>query len=261
MNLIRCNSCNSMKPESEILCIKCGISAKIQLAEIVKLLEEAENFLQPTKGNNANSSSERTIGINVAALNFVAGHDVLGVLLEWQDLIREELALAPRLNLRGLVIDRVKNAVEFIQVHWYWFSAQESFFPDFVVEIKTLHSTGLRVTGQTPLKIRQIPCPSDLEIDGKIRQCGKNLNLDGSDLELQIECKRCATRWTGSWLIMVADKKNVWLDAESIGFYKQLSPNHVRKISKKFGVAKKNSDYNLGQFIAAYEKSTIKGAK
>ena len=239
-------------------CLRCLTTAKIQLSELPILLREAGEFLQPGNGGRGSSSGERTIGVNVEALNFITGHDILGVLYGWQDLIRDHLAMHDRLVLLGPVQSKVERAVEFLQVHWEWFKNQDEFIGDFIREIHTLHSRGMAITGQNLLKVRQIACPTDL--DKTI--CGRKLTVDGSDLNAVIECGKCRRLWTTSWLIQVAlDQVNadVWLDAEAIAFYKNLSPNHVRKVAKRWGVPQFGSLYHLPKFLKAYEKLTEKG--
>ena len=83
---IRCYGCNYLKPESEVTCLRCLATCKIELANLPILLRQAEGYLQPGNGGQGSSSGERTIGVNVSALDFVTGHDLLGVLYSWQDL-------------------------------------------------------------------------------------------------------------------------------------------------------------------------------
>ena len=258
MNYLRCSGCGFPKPESEVTCLRCLTTAKIQLADLPILLRQAEGFLQPGNGGRGSSSGERTIGVNVEALNFITGHDLLGILYGWQDLIRDLLGLEDRLTLRGPVQSKVGNAVEFIQVHWEWFRRQDEFIGDFIREIRTLHSRGMSITGQSEPKVTQIVCPSDY--DGGI--CGRKLTVDGSDLNALIECGKCKRAWTTSWLIQVVlDQPNadVWLDAEAIARYKKLSPNHVRKVAKKWSVPQLGSLYHLQKFLIAHEKLLAKG--
>ena len=250
---IRCFGCGYNKPESEVTCLRCLTTCKIELANLPILLRQAGGFLQPGSGGRGSSSGERTIGVNVSALDFVAGHDLLGTLYAWQDLTRDLLGLHERLTLRGDVQSLVERAVEFLQVHWEWFSKQDDFIGDFIREIRGLHSRGMAITGQNQPKVRQIGCPTDTGTG----LCGRKLTVDGSDLNAVIECKRCKTNWTTSWLIQVAldqPHADVWVDAEAIAQYKNLSPNHVRKVAKKWSVPQIGSLYHLPKFLAEYEK-------
>ena len=257
---IRCYGCNYLKPESEVTCLRCLATCKIELANLPILLRQAEGYLQPGNGGQGSSSGERTIGVNVSALDYVTGHDLLGVLYSWQDLIRDLLVLEPRLNLRGDVQAKVENAVEFIQVHWEWLSKQDDFATDFIREIRGLHALGMAITGQNQPKVRQIVCPADFR--GKT--CSNKLSVDGADLNAIIECKKCKTSWTTSWLIQVAlavPEADVWVDAEAIALYKGLTPNHVRKIGKKYSVPQIGSLYHLPKFLIEYEKQSRKVSK
>jgi hypothetical protein len=257
-NQIRCHGCGYQRPESEVICLRCLTTCKIELANLPILLREAGKHLQPGNGGQGSSSGERTIGVNVSALDFVAGHDLLGTLYAWQDLTRDLLGLEERLTLRGDVQAKVENAVEFLQVHWEWLSQQTDFVGDFIVEIRSLHSRGIAITGQSQPKVRQIACPADY----RGTTCGRKLTVDGSDLHAVIQCGRCKTQWTTHWLIQVAlsqPQADVWVDAEAIAQYKNLSASQVRKVAKKLSVPQIGSLYNLPKFLAAHEKLVSKG--
>ena len=257
---IRCSGCGYNKPTSEEICLRCLATCKVELNNLPHLLIQAGDYLQPGSGGRGSSSGERTIGVNVSALDFVQGADLLGTLYGWQDLTRDLLGLEERLTLRGDVQAKVENAVEFLQVHWEWLSQQTDFVGDFIREIRGLHARGMAITGQTQPKVTQIKCPADF----REAKCDRKLAVDETDLDAIVQCKRCKTDWTTKRLILVAlasPAADVWVDADSIAQYKNLSPNHVRKVAKKYGVPKSGVQYNLPKFIEAYEKSLEKVAK
>ena len=261
---IRCFGCGYNKPISEVTCLRCLATCKIELANLPILLRQADtdDFLQPKRSGLGGGSRSGRIppGHDENTMDYVAGHDLLGVLYSWQDLIRDLLVLEPRLNLRGDVQAKVENAVEFILVHWEWLSKQDDFATDFIREIRGLHALGMAITGQNQPKVRQIVCPADFR--GKT--CSNKLSVDGSDLNAIIECKKCKTSWTTSWLIQVAlavPEADVWVDAEAIALYKGLTPNHVRKIGKKYSVPQIGSLYHLPKFLIEYEKQSRKASK
>ena len=253
---IRCFGCGFQKLISEVTCLRCLTTCKSELANLPKLHLLASAFLAPGKTSRGSSSNEMTIGISVKALDYRV-FDVLDGLHYWQDKVRDQLELHHRLTLRGSLEARVKNAVEFLQVHFEFIAHNPDFANDFISDIRVLYNTGLSITGQTQPKTTQISCPGDW----REKVCYSKLTIDESDLNAVVQCRRCKTNWTTSWLIQVAlsaPNASVWLDAESIGQYKNLSASQVRRIAKTNDVPKEGFLYHLPKFLAAYEKSVLR---
>ena len=94
MNQAICTICNNTTIQSG-LCNRCHGRIHSQLDDLLEFWVGAHSELLPGKSGSGGRSSERTIGLNVAALSFIAGHDILGFLHEWEKLIREERKLTP----------------------------------------------------------------------------------------------------------------------------------------------------------------------
>lgn len=256
---IRCYGCGFQRPESEEICLRCLTNCKIELADLPILLRKAGDFLQPTRGGIGSGSSSGQIpsGHNDPAMNFVQGADLLGTLYAWQDLTRDLLGLEERLNLRGTVEAKVNNAVEFLQVHWEWFSKQADFINDFMNEIHGLHKRGMAITGQTQIKPTQIECPAD--IDGI--KCGRKLTIDTSDMKALVQCPRCRSEWNTERFLLVVGKSEIWLDVEAIAYHKNLSVSQIGKLIKKFGMQRRSSKdgrYDMNKFLTEYEKRIVR---
>ena len=79
---IRCSGCGYNKPTSEEICLRCLATCKVELNNLPHLLIQAGDYLQPGSGGRGSSSGERTIGVNVSALDFVQGADLLHLALD-----------------------------------------------------------------------------------------------------------------------------------------------------------------------------------
>ena len=268
-NQIRCYGCNYLKPESEVTCLRCLTTCKIELANLPILLRHASNFLQPGNGGHGSSSNERTIGVNPQALNYVAGHDQLNFLYGWQDWIRDQLGEEPRLKTFGAVEVKVEKAVEYLQIHWVWLIKQPKFNENnFMLGVRKLHGAGLAITQFTSPKTTQLACPT--RIEG--RPCSGKLEIDTRDLTSETLCKKCGSVRKVAFLLKVSleeSKSNaspnhrdeLWLNPDEISLLLDISENHIRKVVKKYSVPKWGSLINLPKFLIEYEKQSRKASK
>ena len=130
----------------------------------------------------------------------------------------------------------------------------EELAPVFMKEIRELHNTGLRATGQKEPKHTVIKCPTDLPTG----LCKAVLKVDESDMDAKIQCRKCKSIWTVSWLIRVMlslPDSQYWLDVESIAKYRSgLNARKVRYWAKKWHTPKWAGLYDLGKFIEKFDK-------
>ena len=263
-NQIRCHGCGFNRPESEVVCLRCLTTCRIQLAELPKLHLLASAFILPGRngsGGSGQKSYESKVPGSINAMDYRI-FEILGILHEWQDLVRTELELHDRLPLRGTLEARVQNAVEFLQVHFEYIAHQADFAFDFFTEIKHLYGLGMQITQQTMPKFRQVECPADIT-EGV--PCNRKLVIDETDFDAEIKCNRCKTIWSTKRLIVVLiDVGEYYLDSEAIAKYKGISTSQVNKILKAHEVPKVWDDqigryaYHFKKFLAAHEKLVSK---
>lgn len=192
-----------------------------------------------------------SIGVNVLALSFVAGDDILGLLHEWEKLIRQErnltrpafLKIAP--NMR----EEISEAIKFHQINLAW-SMDQDWIEDFAKELKNLHSEGIKAAKRFVKKNKIIKCPTELE-DGI---CNNSLKINESDPLEILECRKCQATWTTLRLMMVAlsdPNREVWLDAEALSNWMGVSERHIRRVAKEYQVAKRGKLFNVKQLLVA----------
>ena len=222
------------------------------LDDLLEFWHSAHGELLPGKSGSGGRSSERTIGLNVNALSFIAGDDILGCLHEWEKLIRQDRNLTPPAFLKKLPLsDELHAAVEFAQVHLQWSGAQ-AWIGDFSDELRELHSKGMTAAKAFVQKARKIPCPAEIG-DGGV--CANPLRINTDDPLDIFQCRKCESQWTTLRLVAVAMsdvKREVWLDAEAIGNFIGVSERHVHRLAKRHNVKRRGQLYDLNALRLAH---------
>ena len=76
-------------------CHRCGSKIRAQLVELPELQQEAGEHLTPARTGSGSASPERSIGINVSALDFSMAVELLRALHSWESQIRQDRSLTP----------------------------------------------------------------------------------------------------------------------------------------------------------------------
>lgn len=216
-------------------CEKCLLNVRTMLEDLPTLVRECGEALTPGKGGNGSSGSEMSIGVNVAALSWLEGSDVLGVLWEWERLIREERDLTPPglLNPHGTKHDEIEQSVKFHVAHLEWIG-QQPWVDEYARELRGLHRAGVAAARRDIDRARKIPCPADTQ-EGL--PCGTRLTLP-DDLLAYFTCPKCKNQWQAVRLVAVAladEQVTVWLDSAAIAGYLGITERKVRDLAKKLG--------------------------
>ena len=282
----RCKNCGRMLLAAGTICEICAGDTRQRLAAIPKLYVQSEAYLEPGRGGVGSSGSERTIGVNLAALGFRQAFEILAILEDWERTVRVkslgqigydgleregEIELdddglivttlrAPFSNERpivrkGSVEERVKGVCEFLLAHIRWLAQYEA-AGDFVADVAKIHAQGLAATRQIEEKPTRIKCPADIEmwIDGDMKTvtCNHPLYLK-DDIFTDIKCKGCGADWTTAGLLRVAIKSGaqVLLDPVAIGGYLGMSVANVHIFAKRDEIEKVGKKYPLVEFVRA----------
>ncbi len=123
---------------------------------------EAGFYLEPSRTGSGAVSAERSIGINVNALDFSMATDLLAILHGWEELIRRDRALTPpALVKREPTTDlEVLATCEFHIAHLSW-TLTQPWALDFAGEVWGLHARGRAAAKKFKEQARRIPCPTD----------------------------------------------------------------------------------------------------
>jgi hypothetical protein len=222
-----------------------------ELAEIYDFWKLAHEELRPGNGGHGSASGERTLGINISALSWIAGDDILKVLHSWEVIIRAERHLTPPAMVERASLNReIRVTVDFALAHLEW-SSQQDWFGDYAEEIHDLHQMGKVASRHIVEKAKFIPCPAD---DKNGQPCGQLLKIrDGEMMEI-VRCRNCQSEWTAIRLMAVAladSRRQVWLDAEAISEYLGIAPKAVQVFAKRHEIGRRGQLLNLTQFLAA----------
>lgn len=251
---MNCNLCS--KPiQVEGICITCNAKTVRMLTEIETLWHQAHDELLPGKSGNGGRSSERTLGLNVVALSFIAGDDILGILHEWEKIIRAERNLTPpalvpvSVSLEAEIHDAVAFAITHLP-----FASLQGWFSDYFTEIRDLHSTGMSAARQFVSKARKMACPAQTTDN----VCNTLLKINEDEPLAEFDCKGCGTTWTTLRLVAVAmadPDREVWLDAEAIANWLAMSERHVHRLCKQHDVPRRGQLYDFNKLQHARKVS------
>lgn len=257
--LVKCPLCPKLS-KTEGLCQRCEARIHSQLDDLFELWDAAHGELTPSKGSGSGGrSSERTIGLNVNALSFIQGADILGILHEWEKFIRGALKLTPPALVEkpDNLAQEISATIKFMQTHLR-FLASTDYIEDFNHELKELHALGMTAAKKFTEKATRIACPADRE-DGL--PCGWMLKIelkdeygDDRDPLSIIACRGCKSEWTLLRLITVAigtKGQKVWLDVEAIAKYLGMTEKNVHQFARRHKFKLRGEQYDLIAFIDA----------
>lgn len=221
-----------------------------QLQELPDLQQMAAEHLHPSRSGNGSSSVERSIGINVSALDFSMAKELIAILHGWESIIREARGLTPP----ALVVSQdtteleVEATCKFHLAHLGW-SLEQDWAADFASEVAELHAKGMAATKQFSEQPRRIPCPTD--------DCQKVVVIDAqriheNGLSQEVTCFGCKQSWTVIRLVTLAinnPQKKFYLDIEALSLWLQLSERQVRNIIKNHDIPRKGNLYSVSDIV------------
>ena len=216
------------------------------LVAIPTLQTLASEHIAPGRSGSGAASAERSIGVNVNALDYSMALELLGILHSWEAEIRSARTLTPPALLKKepTTAQEVKATCDFHIAHLDWTMAQE-WAIDFYNEVKELHGKGMAAAKQFVEQPRRIPCPTD--------DCHKFVVIDAENLMADVTCFGCKQSWTVLRLVALAmsnPNRKFFLDVEAIALWLGITERQVYKIVKANNVDKKGNLYNLAQVIA-----------
>lgn len=227
-------------------CRTCRMALISWLVAIPTLQTLASEHIAPGRSGSGAASAERSIGVNVNALDYSMALELLGILHSWEAEIRSARTLTPPALLKKepTTAQEVKATCDFHIAHLDWTMAQE-WAIDFYNEVKELHGKGMAAAKQFVEQPRRIPCPTD--------DCHKFVVIDAENLMSDVSCYGCKQSWTVLRLVALAmsnPNRKFFLDVEAIALWLGITERQVYKIVKANNVDKKGNLYNLAQVIA-----------
>jgi len=241
------------------VCEACLTTTRRQLSELAGFVRAIESdpdlYLVPSRTGQGNGSGEISSGVNDFALNFEAGHDILGVLNAWESYSRFEQKLHEKTRTTGPISHRVQVCCDFLLVHFAWLAGSD-LVEDFVREIGEQYAIGVAATKQSQASETRIQCQSDVND----ALCAVYLKIGGLQMDDEVTCPRCRTRWSVRWLIRVGmsnPSSQSYANIEDIAYFIGITAWQVRYMAKKWEISKQGSQYHLKSFAARYQESLL----
>ena len=247
---LTCNIC--LRPSrNEGACFTCRFNLQSQLIELPILQVKASEYLTPGRSGSGSPSTERSIGINVNALDFSMATELLAILHGWEQIIRAERQLTPPALVvkESTTAKEVEATCQFHIAHLDWTTNQD-WAKDFANEVKELHSKGLAAAQQFKEQPRRIPCPTD--------DCRKFVVIDVENLEKGVTCHGCKNSWSVIRLIALAmsnPNRRFYLDIEAIALWLGITQRAVYKIIKGNQIPQKGKLFDLAAIIKMRDKT------
>ena len=247
-----CNICHKTT-QNEGACWSCRLKLQSHLIELPELQSSAGEFIAPSRTGSGAVSAERSIGVNVSALDFSMATELLAILHGWEAMVREARSLTPPALLKkaSTTEAEVKATCDFHLSHLDWIIGQD-WVSDFASEVAELHAKGMAAAKRFTEQPRRIPCPTD--------DCKKFVIIDvvkvkENGLADEVTCFGCRQSWSLIRLVTLAmsnPTRKFFLDVEAISLWLGIKPRQVYAIIKENGIEKHSGNlYSLGDVINA----------
>jgi hypothetical protein len=243
---MECTICDK-KTERAGACNRCAGKVRTYIAELPQLHKEAKQFLEPSRTGSGSASAERSIGINVAALDFTMATELLRTLHAWESTIRfsRQLTLPAMMVKEPTTESEVLASATFHLTHLDW-SLQQQWATDFAHDMQVIHAKGRAAAKRFSEQPRRIPCPTD--------ECKKYVVIDADNLTAEVACFGCKRQWTVLRLIALAmsnPSKTFYLDVEAIAMWLGITEREVYRTIKKNDIQRRGSLYDIAGIIQA----------
>jgi hypothetical protein len=243
---MNCQVCSRVT-EREGACRSCFMKVKSSLVELPDLHFESQMFITPGRSGSGKVSAERSIGVNVAALDFSLATDLLRTFHSWEVIIRTDRKLTPPALVpkEPTIEAEVQATVDFHCSHLEWSLTQE-WAVEFASEVYGLHAKGRSAAKRFTEQARRIPCPTD--------DCKRFVVIDVENLMDDVSCFGCKQSWSVLRLIALAmsnPNKKFYLDVEAIAAWMGTTERTVYNLIKTHKVERRGSLYDLSAIIKA----------
>ena len=235
-----CLTCDNDAAERQI-CHHCQTRMRYRLTDIVEFYAIAEDELSPGASTGGAAGSERSIGVRVIALDFLAGHDVVAILDSWERDWRETYGLAdPKAGT-----DVQATLVQIVNFLLAWLERACTDHPaieEFAHELRHCWNTARSAARMTPASRVVVDCPTILE-DGS--NCTGRISLDDQD---QTYCRQChATRNLNQLLHITGTDSAapVWVDPEAAAKQARIPERTLRRWASRGWITRSHGRYDL----------------
>ena len=249
-----CPICNR---DTTSTCHRCIHRMRRHLTDIPTNYLTAKHQLTPGKSDGR--SNERSIGVRITALDFLAGNDVLRTLEDWERDWRTFFQLTPfgeATAQRAVSHAKQRNnnteydgtylqlnaCVTFLD-SWLDKAAQSHpAITDFAQELRDQWRISQHAANIHPPNTWLVTCPATLDNT----DCGNKLHITGQDFDTTITCRRCHTPWPVERLLRVAasdSQAEIWLAPEDAAHLFGIHISTLKRWARRGHIKKAHGQY------------------
>jgi hypothetical protein len=250
MTATRCVVCRRDSHQGHA-CAVCEQRMRDQLRDVLEFYALATGELVPGSTSGARGT-ERSIGVRVSALDYLAGHDAVAVLASWESEWREHygLSVEPMIARPAPMLSR---CVAFLGAWLHRACADHPAVDEFARELEACWGEGRSAARMAPPQRVAISCPADDDTreDGI---CGARIPVDREQVHGHVQCRRCRTGWQVPHLIHVAlttPGVELWADPEAAAGYFCLDESTLRKWARAGRIRRDHGRYELTSIQSA----------
>lgn len=238
-------------------CAICERRMRDRIADVVEFYALAEAELLPGSGSGARGS-EPSIGVRVAALDYLAGHDAVAILASWESEWREHYGLSTAAMIARPGPLLVRSAA-FLALWLHRACEDHPAVDEFDRELHACWSEGQQAARMSPPRTMTITCVADVEdVDEDdqpvVRACGRRIPVSPEEARGRVQCRGCWTVWDVMHLIHVAittPGAEVWADPEAAAGYFRVHQGTLRKWAAAGRIQRDHGRYELHSIHAA----------
>lgn len=215
------------------MCVFCEKRVRRALHDIERFTRLIDSAEQRTTAGSEVRTAEKTLGVNIEALDVIAGNDTLPLLESWEVTIRNTYGL----TRYGMVTedearaDMLHNRIAFLKA-WLHVLIHRQF-----EQLPALHDSlvaeAVRLARIACVDDHQgwrVECPNDVGAS----LCRHRVRVTRSDLQndAEVVCRGCERVWTARRLVVVSAAANdvdVWVDADTLAHWYGVTKRTLRR--------------------------------
>jgi len=228
-------------------CRVCTAKLTAMISELPDLQWQAGFFIEPSRTGSGTVSAERSLGVNVNALDFAIASDLLPILHGWEIVIRRGRSLTPPalVPVAASLSAAVADTCAFHLAHLNW-SLCQPWAVEFAGDVYGLHAKGRSAAKKFREQARRIPCPTD--------DCKRFVVIDVEAIASEVSCFGCKQKWTVTRLIALAmsnPNRQFFLDVEAISAWLGIAQREIYRLIRKHKIEKRGQMYDLAAIVQA----------
>lgn len=127
--------------------------------------------------------------------------------------------------------------IGWLRVHLEQAAREHPALVEFHQEIAVIARRGAHVAGMGAYRGQAIDCPAD--------DCGYTIRINTADIEAEVVCRVCETRWSVARLLTVASFADAWVDVETASRATKVPESTLRRWAKAGHVERKGGQFRL----------------